>query len=401
MTSEGRVRGTPIALPRRLLAAGLLALAAAGPLGAGCGGREKPGSAPARPTVAGVAVVTVSAAPQERFDEAVGTVRARSIAAVAPQVMGRLAAVPVSEGSRVAAGDLLAAIDDETFRAQLASAEGAVAEAEAAREEVERAVAQAEARKVLAEKTHGRLRRLIEEKVITPQEFDEAEAARTVAVKEHERTLEKRAQVEARIRQAKAGAQAARAALAHTRITAPFAGVVTEKRSDAGSMAVPGAPIVVLEDTRRYRIEASVPETYLSVLKNGTRIEVLLDAPPGKPVPATVSEVVPLVDPLSRTFLVKADVAGPGLRTGLFGRIRFAVGKGSVVAVPRGALVRIGGLDGLFVVAPDNTARLVMVQTGNIAGDRVEILSGVDPGDRVAVSGVDRLVDGAVVEAGK
>ena len=106
------------------------------------GSRE---AAVSRPVVQDVEVVVVRPVPRETTAEALGTVRARTTAAVAPQVMGRLTGVAVSEGSVVAAGALLATIDDTTVRAQLSSAEGAVAEAEAAREEADRAISQAEA----------------------------------------------------------------------------------------------------------------------------------------------------------------------------------------------------------------------------------------------------------------
>ncbi len=390
----GMTAGMRGAVGRR--AAGLL-LSAAVAL-AGCGDRGKPAGPAGRPVVTDVETVTVAASPREKIAEAVGTVRAVTIAAVAPQVMGRVTSVLVTEGSAVATGAVLATIDDEAIRAQLAAAEGARLEADAGREEAEGAIAQAEAAKALAEKTFERFRRLSEEKVVTRQEFDEVEAKKTVAVKEYERALERRAQMAARVVQAEAGENAARTALSRTRVTAPFSGIVTEKRIDAGSMAVPGTPIVVMEDPRRYRIEASVPETLLPVVKRGLPVDVLLDASPGRTIPATITEVSPLVDPATRTFTAKADVRGPGLRTGLYGRIRIRAGKGTVLAVPKRAISRAGGYEGLFVVTPDNTARLVLVTTGTASGDEVEVLSGIQPGTRVAVSPVERLVDGARVE---
>lgn len=366
-----------------------------------CGGKEKHGpEAPVRPAVSGVEVITVQPVPRETSVEAMGAVRAVTVASVAPQVMGRLTAVLVSEGSRVAAGAVLAAIDDQPVRAQLASAEGAVAEAEGAKEEVERAIAQAEASKALAEKTHERYRKLLEEKVVTPQEYDEVALKRTIAVKEHERSLQRAAQVAGRLAQARGAADAARAQLGYAKVTAPFAGVVLEKRADAGSMAVPGVPLFVLEDPRRHRIEASVSEAYLPLLKKGTPVRVVLDDAPDMELPASVSEVVPAIDPVTRTFVVKADLPPGKARTGQSGRIRFGAGKGTVLAVPKRAITRSGGSEGVFVVgAADNTARLAVVTTGEELGDRVEVLSGLSAGARVAVSPLDRLFDGAVVGA--
>jgi RND family efflux transporter MFP subunit len=369
---------------------------------AACGEKGKHGAGPvAPPVVSGVEVVTLQPVARETVAEAMGTVRAKTSAAVAPQMMGRLTAVLVAEGSHVPAGALLATIDDQSVRAQLSTAEGAVAEAESAREESERSVAQAEAGKTLAENTHARFRQLLAEKVVTQQEYDEVDAKRTVAVKEHERMLQKRAQADGKIAQAKGAADAARAALAYAKVTAPFSGVVVEKRADAGSMAVPGVPLFLVEDPGRYRIEASISETYLPLFKVGSAVQVVLDADPGVSFPAAVTEVVPTIDPNSRTFTVKADLPAGKARAGQSGKVRFAAGKGTALAVPKRAITRAGGSDGVFSVGDDNVARLSPVTLGAEFGDRVEVLSGLSAGARVAVSPVDRLVDGAVVEARK
>jgi len=364
-----------------------------------CGGKGKEAAVVSRPVVQDVEVVVVRPVPRETTAEAMGTVRARTTALVAPQVTGRLTGVAVSEGSVVAAGALLATIDDTTVRAQLSSAEGAVAESEAAREEVDGAISQAEAGKALAEKTFERFRRLLGEKVVTQQEFDEVEMRRTVAAKELERAQRKRAQVSAKITQARGQADAARAMLAWTKVTAPFAGVIVEKRADAGSMAIPGVPLFVLEDPRRHRIEAFVSEAYLPLLRKGTPVRVVLDADPGKPFSAAVTEIDPAIDPATRTFTVKADLPAGRARSGQSGKVRFAAGKGTVLAVPKRAITHAGGTDGVFTVgAQDNVARLSVITLGAEFDDRVEVLSGIEDGARVALSPLDKLSDGARVE---
>jgi multidrug efflux system membrane fusion protein len=112
--------------------------------------------------------------------------------------------------------------------------------------------------------------------------------------------------------------------------------------------------------------------------------------------------VVPVVDPASRTFTVKVDLPrGAELRTGMFGRVLFPVGTDTILVVPRRAISHVGGYDAVYTVTADNVARLVMVTTGKAFGDGVEILSGIEPGARVAISPLEKLVDGARVEVGK
>jgi RND family efflux transporter MFP subunit len=376
----------------------LAALAATG----GCGGKGKEAAAPAaRPPVAGVSTELATSGSRDAFVELIGTVRAKNSATVAPQAMGRILSMPVTEGMRVAAGAVIAVIDDGALRAQRAAAEGAVSEAKAAKAEVERAIGQAQAGRDLAERTFSRYAKLHEERVITPQEFDEIATRRTLAIREQERVVEKRAQVEAKILQAQEQLRAIDAQLAWSRVTAPFSGVVVEKKADAGGMAVPGMPLVVLEDTRAFRIEAAVPESQLAWVRVGTKVDVTLDAYPGKAIPATVSEIVPSVDPGSRTFTVKASLSATDLRTGMFGRVRLPAGRTTAVTLPQSAVVSRGGFEAVFVVSKDNVARLAVVRTGAVSGGRVEILSGIGEGDRVAVTNVDRLTDGATVGASK
>ena len=367
---------------------------------AACGEKGKQGPvAVTRPVVREVEVEIVRPMPREITAEALGTVRAVKTATVASQVMGRLTAVAVSEGSAVSAGTVLATIEDTAVRGQLAAAEAAVAEGQSARAEADAAIAQSDAGKVLAEKTFERFRMLFEGKVVTRQEFEEVEMRRTVAVKDLERAQQKKAQASAKIDQARGQADAAKAMLAWTKVSAPFAGVIVEKRAEAGSMAVPGVPLFVLEDPARYRIEASVSEAYLPGLKKGMPVTVLLDSDPGRSIPSAISEIVPAVDPSSRTFTVKVDLPPGRVRSGQSGKVRFAAGKGTVLSVPKRAITRAGGSDGVFTVgARDNVARLTMITLGAAFDDRVEVLSGLSDGARVALSPIDRLSDGAQVE---
>ena len=114
---------------------------------------------------------------------------------------------------------------------------------------------------------------------------------------------------------------------------------------------------------------------------------------------ARVSEVA-RIDPASHSFLVKLDLlADPALRSGLFGRARFAGRVRRTLAVPASAILRRGQLALIFTVDADGVARLRAVTTGTVAADRVEILAGIREGDRIVVTPPSSLSDGARITA--
>jgi RND family efflux transporter MFP subunit len=307
-------------------------------------------------------------------------------------------------------------------------------------------VAQAEATFRNAEIEYQRMQRLYDQEVIPKQRLDAARTQYEVAKAAYEaakqqaelveegsrieeiRAAEERvrsaeealrlakasaAQNELREQQARAAAAEARraaAALRLSRVTlgysvlkAPFSGVVVARHADPGDLVAPGTPILTIEDAV-YRLEADVPETYMPHLSVGQRVECTIDALPGsasaRSVTAVISEIVPAGDAASRTFTVKADLPQmPGLKSGLFGRLRFPVDTKTSVTVPKSAVWERGGVTGVFVIDGQNTARVRLVKTGKTLDGRVEIVSGLSEGETVAVTNVGKLSDAAKVKA--
>ncbi len=206
------------------------------------------------------------------------------------------------------------------------------------------------------------------------------------------------AQAHMRIEQAKAELGQARLALADTRITAPMAGVVVERRVEPGNLASPGQPLLVLDDPRQYRLEAMVGESAMGRVRLGAVVPVVIDSLP-RPVDGRVAELIPAADPASRSVIVKLDLpADLPLRSGMFGRARFPAGERKALVVPAAAVVERGQLSSLFVVGADGVARLRLVTLGERHGERVEVLSGLTPGERIVVEGGDGLADGSRVD---
>ncbi|MDH3520758.1 MAG: efflux RND transporter periplasmic adaptor subunit [Myxococcales bacterium] len=307
---------------------------------ASCGGEDAgAGRSPGAP----VSVETFEVALDVVRDsyEAVGTIRPRVSAKVASQVMATIESVAVEPGDAVAAGQLLAALDDRDLRA-----------------EYDRARAD-----------HDRFRRLLEKNAVTQAELDAVESRFRVA----------------------------QAALSYAEIRAPFAGIVVQKLCDAGDMAVPGKSLFEIEGANAFRVETPVPERFGRFVSVGTPTEVSIDAT-GERCSGSIGEVVPSADAKTRSVLVKIDAAcREPLQTGGFARAHLTVGERPALTVPPAALQRTGQLTFVYAIR-DRRAAMRLVKLGPALGERVEVLSGLEPGDRVVVHAARELADGQLVE---
>jgi multidrug efflux pump subunit AcrA (membrane-fusion protein) len=371
--------------------------------------------APIAPPEVKATVATLAKTPVDIWYEAVGTVRAKTSSTIQSKVMGHVTAVHVKEGDLVQPSQVLVEIDDRETLAQVQRAEGGLREAQETRQEVEKAIlaaghakTAAEAGDALALATYERFKALAEKQAVSRQAFDEARAKQEEAAAESARAGEmalsvqaKRGEADARIEQAQAELTNARTFLSYTKIVAPFAGIVTRKTVDVGDLAAPGAVLLEVEDTGQYRLEALVDEALVRRAKQGDKAPVVLDGLGAEELPGTVAEIVPSADPASRTFVVKIDLPQePSVKSGMFGRARFSMGQKETLTVPVSAIVQRGQLTGVYVVGGDNVARLRLVTIGKRYGDRIEALSGLQPGERIAADNVEQVVDGCVVPQG-
>jgi RND family efflux transporter MFP subunit len=200
--------------------------------------------------------------------------------------------------------------------------------------------------------------------------------------------------------QAKAALEQARTSLEYTRIRAPFDGVITEKKMDVGAFASPGMPLFTIEDPHRYRLEVAVNEGDLRYVRIGKDISVALDALEDAQIKGKVVEIVPAADSTSRSFLVKVELpADSRLRSGLFGRAQFIRGERLSVVIPQTAVVERGQLQGVYVLDHDQVASLRYVTVGKSSGNQVEVLSGVQDGERLVTKPGDLELGGKRIEA--
>jgi len=376
-------------------------------------GKKPEVSAEKPPVVTGVTVEKVAVEPLNDFYEATGTVRAKTTTVLSAKIMGTVTSLRVREGDRVSAGQTLIEIDNREAAAQLQKAQAGlrqaqegVAEAEQSINAAQSAKAAADANARLAASTLNRYQTLLDRKSVSPQEFDEVKAKAKVAEAEADRAdkmlqmlAARKKQAQAQIDQAKADIASAQVFAGYARVATPVSGIVTSKQIEVGSTATPGAPLLTVEDVGRYRLEASVEESQIGKIKLRDAVSVKVDAIGGEELDGVVAEILPSADPMSRSYTVKIDIPGQTLlRTGLYGTARFLRGQKQSLAVPQTALVQRGQLTGVFVIDQENIARLRLIKTGKAFGDRVEVLSGLNEGERIAVDGAAKLNDGVKVQ---
>lgn len=346
----------------------------------GCS-NERHAEATAPERVSNVAVIVAQHTTVPDLLEAAGTVRAAQTSQVASQIMGNIIEIRAHEGDRVRSGQILATIEDSQPRA---SVEQATAALTAAQKEV----SGADSEFTLAEATLKRYQQLYEKKSVSPQEFDEIKARYQSA--EARRDMARAAQA-----QADAALAQARTSLSYTRIRAPFTGVLTEKRADAGTLASPGMSVFTIEDTSRYRLETSVDESDVRLVQLGQIVPVLLDALGSSEFSGKVAQIIPAADPASRSFLVKVALpVDKRLRSGLFGRARFSRGERSALLIPQAAIVERGQLQGVYVIDANRVAGLRYVTLGRTTGQQVEVLSGLQDGEKIVAAPGSRELSG-------
>ncbi len=323
---------------------------------AGCGNSPQHHAAPQSqlPSVQ-VSTRTVESRTVPVFEEVVGTVRAKLRATIEAKITGRIIELPVALGQKFKSGDLLARLDAPEIKARLD---------------------QAEAGSQQAERDWKRVAALFAQQTASRAESDAAEA---------------------RYQMAKGAAAEARALLGYVEVRAPFDGVVARKWADLGDLALPGKPLLDIQDPYWLQLEADVPEAIAGKVRSGDRMTIHLSQTQNAKV-GSVVEIAPIADPISRTFRVKLDLPdNSGLISGQFARLAIPSGETTAMRVPAAAVVRRGQMETVFAVENQH-ARLHLVKTGRWLDDETEILSGLDPGDVVVVENPQRLIDGQSVE---
>lgn len=309
------------------------------------------------PDLRTVAAIGVGGSRSAGYDGVVEAVRHTAIAA---QVPGAVVALNVKAGDRVHSGQVLLRLDaraaDQTAAAGAAQVRAAQAAQEAATRELERQ------------------QQLFAQNYISRAALDTAEA-------------------QYKMTQAQAGAQLASAGAAQTQsdyyiVRAPYDGMVADVAVVLGDMAMPGRPLLTVYDPRALRVKAAVPQTVALALPGGMRPEAEIAGVAARIEPARW-QLLPTVDPATHTLEVRLELpaAMAGVTPGMFARawLPLPAASGRRIYVPQEAVLRRSELNAVYVVGKDGRPLLRQVRLGRADGDRVEVLSGVEEGERVAL----------------
>ncbi len=276
---------------------------------------------------------------------------------ISAEAAGRLEKFPFDLGDKITQNDSIARVDYRLLAAQ---------------------VSQAKAAYNLAKTTHERQESLLKDRMVTPQQVDQAEAAKL---------------------QAKAALDLAQVSLQKSQIKSPLAGIVTKKMVDQGEYVNPGTPLLQITDLSTIVITAQVPESQIARIKEGmaadVRIEALNENFKGK-----VKVVIPTADASSRTFSARIEVPNKDQRilVGMSATVKIGLAAhNNAVVVPQDYVVEAGGERAVFV-DENGVARRKLVVLGPTEGDKVMITSGLKAGERVVSSGQRNLKDGQIIK---
>lgn len=293
--------------------------------------------------------------------EAAGIAEPYQRSVLSTRLMGSVTAVLVREGDRVQAGQLLGKIDSREVMAKGSQVEAGIAAAEAQHQE---ALRQAE-----------RIRGLYADSAATKAQLDAAETGL--------------AQAEAGLRIAGAARAEVEAVSAYAEIRAPFAGEVTRRFVDAGAFAAPGAPLVELQDASRLRVTVSVSPGTVTGLRRGTRLDATIE---DRPAQAVVEGVIPA--PGGALYTVNGIVENGDRRylPGSAAVLLLPQGTRRAILVPETAVIAEGDLSGVRV-AGERGSELRWVRLGRRNAGQVEVLSGLQAGERVLIGATAGGVD--------
>jgi RND family efflux transporter MFP subunit len=360
-----------------------------------------------------------------------GKVEASHKVELAFQVPGILVKLPAREGRKVAKGEMIAQLRQDEFLARLKALQGQLDQARAAlraaqagdrpeqRLRLEAQVRAAEAKLNNARVEYDRSAQLLRAGAVARSEYDLASTKFHVAREEHEAavqalekgTIAREEDLDARmaeVRGLEGRVVEAKVQLDDTTLVAPYEGVIAKRFVEENQNVRAKEPIVQFQDVDEIDVAVDVPESVMAAdLRSADIIQILAEftGAPGLQFPVHIKEIAKQADPVTQTFRARAGMKSPpdvNLLPGMTATVSLTFRRANIlgdrILVPLSAITKgTGGDQVAWILGPDQTISRRPVKLGEATGDRVEILEGLQPGDRIAIAGVTLLREGMKV----
>jgi len=379
-------------------------------LSAACSGEHTSAASPSEPAPVAIRAATVQSQPIDRYLRLTGSISADEHADVAAELGGRVVGTPVERGSRVAAGAVLVRLSATEADASLREAQANAAQLEArlglgATQVFDAAhvpdVLNAKASLDWAEADFARIKSLLDQKVVSQAEYDQKLTQVQAARQQYQLAQNVAQQSYRSLEAARARVDLARKAAADTVVRAPFAGIVAERLVGTGDYVSRGTKVATVVRIDPVRVELTVPEQYLSQVRTGQAVRLTVDAYPNDVFTAKVRFVSPALKSDQRALMVEAIASNADgrLKPGLFATALLQhPAPAPAMLVPASAVETVAGTSRVFVIAAGEKIEERIVTVGEKVGDRLELASGVKPGERVAANPRGKLTDGVRVQ---
>lgn len=346
--------------------------------------------------------------PMERVVSVVATLAAQDQATLSVKVPGVVQSLTVDLGSTVKQGDIIARIDPRDYELRLKQADSLLAQARARlglpldgdddRVDAEQTslVKQNRAAVEDARKSRDRADGLFKAKILPEQDLEAAMSAYEIAATRLQDAREEIRTRVAQLRQRRVEVEIARQQHADATLTAPFDGVVKERRASVGEFLNAGSPVATLVRMDPLRLRIEVPEREAPRVRAGQPVRLTVDGDTNL-YSGVLKRLSPSIVEQSRMLLAEADVPSLGrLRPGAFARVEIVVEeKSPAVTIPRNALVVFAGIEKVFLIK-DGKAAEKNILTGRRNGEFIEVPGGLKPGDLVVLD-PGNLQNGAAV----
>ncbi len=390
------------------------------------------GSRPAAPTAVPaespqVASATVTTARAERspIEQAIttnGTVEAFDLLSVAPRASGlQILSVAVREGDRVAAGQVMAVLDDSVLRSEIAQAEANVVAAQAQVAQARAQAQQTQAEVIEAQENFDRYNSLFAQGAISSEELTSRRTQLATAQQTVGAAIAAVDSAVATVRSREAEVARLTTELSQTQVLAPSSGIVAEKAATVGDTASAGTPLFQIIDGDRLELAVKVPQSQLAQINVDTPVQIRSTSNPNLQLQGSVRSIDPTVDAQTREATVKVGLPGSDLiRPGMFLQAAIVTDRREGVVVPAAAVLpQSDGTFVVYVLTAEGTVKAQRVEVGDrssvaeegvaeegvaeegVAEEgsaQIEITSGLEAGTPVVVEGASYLQDGDAVD---